>query len=206
MIVKVVPSRAQQADELRKRTAGASLAAMDPTQAGQLERVRRIDLAEGANTLSYILYTNGSRPPFDQDSVREAISLAIDYDTLVKDVLLGRGKVLPSSYYHSELPWAVGVMPLYDPDAARTLLEFADLLDSDGDGVREWQGQPMDYAVLCNSDRPLGAGHRSHSQWLQDVGIEAHANCVDTSTQLSLMWPNYRAIPNPDYDIALFRG
>ncbi len=205
MIVKVVPSRAQQADELRKRTAGASLAAMDPTQADQLERVRRIDLAEGANALSYILYANGSRTPFDQDAVREAISLAIDYEALVKNVLLGRGKILPSSYYHSDLPWAVGAMPLYDPDAAKTLLEFAGLQDSDGDGVREWQGQPMDYAVLCNSDRPLEVQTTDLIvQWLQDIGIEAHANCVDTSTQLSMMWPNYRAISNPDYDLALF--
>ncbi|MCU0522724.1 MAG: peptide ABC transporter substrate-binding protein [Anaerolineae bacterium] len=205
LIARVVSDRAEQIDQLRKRTAAVSLTPLEPELANDLARVRRLAFAEGPGAFSYVLYTNGSRAPFDQDAVREAISLAVDTDALVQEALLGRGASLPTSFYHFALPWAVGLPHSYDPDAAKALLEFAGLRDGDGDGIREWEGHPTDYVLLCNADRPLEAQAAGLLvEQLKAVGIGVHADCVDISTQLGAMWPNYRAVPAPDYDIALF--
>jgi peptide/nickel transport system substrate-binding protein len=205
LIARIVSDPAEQVDQLRKRSAAASLTTMPPSVADDLSDIRRISLAEGSDSFSYVLYTNGSRTPFDQARIREAISLAINTQALVDEVLSGRGTALPASFYHYELPWAVGIPHLYDPEAAVALLDYAGMMDIDGDGIREWQGQNTDYAVLCNSDKPLEVETADLIvTWLNDVGIGAHAEYVDTGTQLARMWPSFAAIPDPDYDMAVF--
>ncbi len=48
--------------------------------------------------------------------VRQAISQAIDAETLVEVIMLGLGTELPLSYYHPDLPWSIDIPGSYDPD------------------------------------------------------------------------------------------
>ncbi|KPK02784.1 MAG: hypothetical protein AMJ56_20565, partial [Anaerolineae bacterium SG8_19] len=149
----------------------------------QLQDSQEIALANGSDFFNYVFYMNGSRPPFDLVEVRQAIAKAIDTRSLVDIVFLGEGVELPLSWYHPDLPWAANIPHQYDPDGAMKLLDMARLVDSDGDGIREFEGQPTSYEVLCDVNNPVEI--RSTELiigWLEDVGIGASQNCLDIDT------------------------
>ena len=205
LIAKIVKDRTQQFNQLRTGAADAVLSSVPPAQVAQLESDPNIAIARGADFFNYIFYANGSRPPLDQIEVRQAIARAIDAQTLVDVVLLEQGVVLPLSWYHPELPWAINLPREFDPEGARVLLEEAGLTDSDGDGVREFNGQPMEYEILCDVNNPVEVRTTELiAGWLADVGIGASQRCLDIDTSVSLIWPNFVAVPDPDYDMAIW--
>ena len=148
---------------------------------------------------------NGSRPPFDQVEVRQAIAKAIDTRSLVDIVFLGEGVELPLSWYHPDLPWAANIPHDFDPAGAMDLLEAAGLVDSDNDGIREFEGEPASYEILCDVNNPVEIrATELIAGWLEDVGIGASQNCLDIDTSVTLIWPNFVAVPEPDYDMAIW--
>ena len=169
----------------------------------QLEQA--IQLAQGSDFFNYVFYMNQSRPPFNDPAVRQAIAQSIDTKTLVETVLLGQGTELPLSYYHPDLPWAINTPHQFDPEAAKASLDAAGLTDSDGDGIREFEGAPLDYEILCDANNPVEV--RSTELiigWLKDVGIPATARCMDIDTEVTYIWPNFVSVAEPDYDMAIF--
>jgi peptide/nickel transport system substrate-binding protein len=205
VIAKIVKDRSQQFNQLRTGAASAVLSSVPPAQVAELEQEEEIALAQGSDFFNYVFYTNGSRPPFDQVDVRRAVAMAIDAQKLVDTVMLGQGVALPFSWYHPDLPHAVNIPRIYDPAASRSLLEQAGLTDSDGDGVREIDGEPMEYEVLCDTNNPVEV--RSTELivgWLAEIGINARQRCLDIDTAVSFIWPNFVAVPSPDYDMAIW--
>ncbi|HJW91512.1 MAG TPA: ABC transporter substrate-binding protein, partial [Anaerolineales bacterium] len=205
VIAKIVKDRTQQFSQLRSQAADAVLSSVPPAFVEELESGPDIALAQGSDFFNYIFYTNGSRPPFNQVEVRQAIAKAIDVDQLVDIVLLGQGLALPLSWYHPDLPWSLNLPREYDPEGAAGMLEQAGLSDSDGDGVREFQGAPMEYEILCDVNNPVEVrATELIAGMLAEIGISASQKCLDIDTSVSFIWPDFVAIPNPDYDMAIW--
>ena len=205
MIAKVVKDRTQQFNQLRTGEAHAVLSSVPPAQVEQLAADPNIALSNGSDFFNYIFYMNGSRAPFDQIEVRQAIAKAIDAGTLVDVVLLEQGVELPLSWYHPELPWAINIEGEFDPEEARTLLDSAGLTDSDGDGVREFNGEPTDFEILCDVNNPVEVRSTELiAGWLGDVGLGASQRCMDIDTEVTFIWPNFVAVAEPDYDMAIW--
>jgi peptide/nickel transport system substrate-binding protein len=205
IIAKIVKDRTQQFNQLRTGAADAVLSSVPPAQVEQLKDSEEITLANGSDFFNYVFYMNGSRPPFDQVEVRQAIAKAIDTRALVDIVFLGEGVELPLSWYHPDLPWAADIPHEYDPAGAMELLEAAGLVDSDGDGIREFEGDSASYEILCDVNNPVEIrATELIAGWLEDVGIEASQNCLDIDTSVTLIWPNFVAVPDPDYDMAIW--
>jgi peptide/nickel transport system substrate-binding protein len=96
------------------------VAPQDADRIGDLPGARVIAL--DAPGFDYVGW-NGTKPPFDDPQIRRALSLAIDRDALVRDLLYGYGRVskgpIPSSF------WAAPLAPptvAFDPEEARRLL------------------------------------------------------------------------------------
>jgi peptide/nickel transport system substrate-binding protein len=205
IIAKIVKDRDQQFSQLLSGEAAAVLSSVRPTQLGVLQGNPDIQIAQGSDFFNYVFYTNASRPPFDRVEVRQAIARAIDVDKLVDTVLLGQGLVLPLSWYHPDLPWAVNVPHEYDPVEAGEMLDEAGLVDSDGDGVREFEGEPVDYKILCDVNNQIEVRTAELiGQMLKEAGIPTTPNCLDIDTSVTLIWPNFVAVPEPDYDMAIW--
>jgi len=205
VIAKVVKDRTQQFNQLRTGDAAAVLSSIPPAQVGQLTDDPSIAIAEGADFFNYVYYMNGSRPPFDQPVVRQAIAQAIDTQALVETVMVNRGVELPLSWYHPEIPWATNIPHEFDPEGAAALLEEAGMTDSDGDGIREFEGEPMSYEILCDTNNQVEIRTTELiAGWLNDIGIEAVQNCLDIDTSVTMIWPNFVAVPDPDYDMAIW--
>jgi peptide/nickel transport system substrate-binding protein len=205
IIAKIVKDRTQQFNQLRAGEADAVLSSVPPSIAADLQGNADIKLAQGSDFFNYVFYTNGSRKPFDNPAVRQAISKAIDTKTLVDVVTLGQGVQLPLSWYHPDLPWSANIPHVFDPKTAASDLEAAGLVDSDGDGIREFNGKKTDFGMLCDVNSPVEIRATELIQgWLKDVGIGTHRICQDIDLSVSQIWPNFVAVSKPDYDMAIW--
>lgn len=205
IIAKIVKDRTQQFNQLRTGEADAVLSSVPPAVVGELESDADLEIAKGSDFFNYIFYTNGSREPFDDPAVRQAIAKAIDTKSLVEVVLLGQGVELPLNWYHPDLPWSIDVPHVYDPEAAGAELEAAGLLDTNNDGIRELNGANTDFGILCDVNNPVEVrATELIAEMLSQVGIGSHQNCLDIDSSVALIWPNFVAVAEPDYDMGIW--
>lgn len=78
-------------------------------------------------------------PVFSDVRVRKALRMAVDVDTISKELWFGYTQPVWTEFYREPYECQVP-RPTYDPQAARALLEEAGWKDTDGDGVRECRG------------------------------------------------------------------
>ena len=205
ILAKIVTDQDQRFNQLRAGEADAVLSSVPPTLAQEFESNDELALSKGSNFASFVYYTNGSREPFNDPAVRQAIAKAIDTKTLVDVVLLGQGVELPLNWYNPEIPWAISIPHVFDPDVAAAELEAAGLVDSDGDGIREFNGTNTDFEILCDVNKTIEVrATELIVEWLADVGIGSHAVCQDINTTVAEIWPNFVALPEPDYDMMIW--
>ncbi|HYV82487.1 MAG TPA: ABC transporter substrate-binding protein [Pyrinomonadaceae bacterium] len=83
-----------------------------------------------------LLTINTASPPLDNVKVRQAIAYAIDRESLIKNLLLGLGKIAHSIIPEESWAYSPGQTYSYDPARAKQLLDEAGFRDPDGDGPR----------------------------------------------------------------------
>ena len=125
------------------------------------------------------LVLNTQKPGLDQKEVRKALAMAIDFDQIISSAMTGQ------SYSFADFPRTLfnptdGEQALIkDPEAlkpyqsagndvegANKLLDEAGIVDTDGDGIREYEGQPLVFKAEC----PTG-----WSDWQAAINIAAAA-------------------------------
>lgn len=98
--------------------------------------------------LTRLLAFNLSDSVFTDDSVRQAVAYAIDKNTICTNVM--QGVDTPAdAYFEKNKPYCDVAVTSYDYDAqkAKSILENAGWIDSDGDGVREKDGKTLDIVI-----------------------------------------------------------
>ena len=138
----------------------------------------------GPGDANTVLYFNMERGvPFSDRTFRQAVSYALDLQTMVDQVILGDGLPgLPGQLPPSN-PWMNPDAPahVYDRAKATALLEEAGYLDTDGDGVRQTpDGEALRFELTYNN-----ANHREAEMiqsWLKPVGIVLDLRAVDGTT------------------------
>lgn len=134
-------------------------------------------------------------------NVRKAIAMAIDRESIVRDLLLGLPKV-PASFWDA-LPY-YNDPPLtnypYDPEQAKALLDAAGWVDSNGDGVREKDGVDLeiDHATTIREIRQ--DAQAVMQQQLAAVGIKLNVFPVDDTLYFASYADNGPAARG-EYDI-----
>jgi peptide/nickel transport system substrate-binding protein len=106
-------------------------------------------------------YYNLEAYGLDQPAVRKAIAIAVDYDTIVANAMTNQSATFEQVPRSLMNPTA-GEQALYDHDAvadlqwagkdiegAKKLLDEAGIVDSDGDGWREYNGKKLAYTATC---------------------------------------------------------
>lgn len=139
---------------------------------------------EQSSYLNIILNLNNPDVPFLQDpQVRQALYYGLDRERLIAEVADGQGIVadsllLPENWaYNPDTPTYD-----YDPERANALLDAAGWIDSDGDGVRDKDGRPMQILLHTNDDglNPALVEHIA-GDWAQ-IGIRAVPSAAPFST------------------------
>jgi peptide/nickel transport system substrate-binding protein len=146
-----------------------------------------------------IVYLNLQDPdgsPFFQDArVRRALLHALDRQTLIDEALNGQGIVAngparPWSWaYDPDLPHTE-----YDPEQADALLAEANWIDTDGDGVRDKNGHPLQFTLLTGDD-PVFAelGQAMAKQWARH-GISVEVQLMGAGLSDRLRTRDFQAV------------
>ena len=118
------------------------------------------------------------------EALRQAIIMAIDGQT-VCDVTVGGlytygYSVLPSNldYNYDKLnnPWK------FDAAAAADVLDKAGIKDTDNDGIRELDGEPVKLTWITYENRCLADLAQAGQQQLKEIGIDIDLKVVDSET------------------------
>jgi peptide/nickel transport system substrate-binding protein len=149
----------------------------------------------------------------DNVVIRKAIAIAVDYDTIVANAMTNQSATFeqvprsimnPSAYEQalydhtavtSSLQWAGN-----DIAGAKTLLDTAGITDTNGDGWREYNGQPLHYVATCPNGWPdWQAAIEIVAAAGQTIGISITTNYPEPSVYLNVVanWP----LPTTGYDI-----
>lgn len=130
-----------------------------------------------------LVYLNPSEPAFANRSVRQALSLALDRRGIVDDTGLLNGQGVPAVSPIPPGSWAYDHSlpePRFDLDAARRILDESGWIDSDGDGVRDRDGQPLSFTLGTRGDDPMmvAIAERIQRDW-SGIGIGVEVEPID---------------------------
>ena len=172
-------------------------------EAGQIDGIRRIlpnDIETAATRddlqlfssiesgyVNVLLNLANPNAPFLQDkAVRQALLYALDREAVVRDVLAGQGVVADSLLTPENWAFNPDVTKYtYRPDDARRLLDEAGWVDSNGDGVREKDGQPLQFVLLVRDDNLHKAiGAKLAANWAA-IGVGAQVTPVSFAGMVS---------------------
>ncbi len=126
--------------------------------------------------------SSATRPhPFFTDKrIREALSYAIDRRAIAR--LYGRGGratsnllMSPTGYQSSNTSWK------FDLDKAAALLDSAGWTDSDGDGIRDKNGQTLSVLFQTSINPVRQQAQRIIEQALESIGFEVELKNIDSS-------------------------
>ncbi|MFW2383274.1 MAG: ABC transporter substrate-binding protein [Acidimicrobiales bacterium] len=177
---------------------------VSPEQISLLDEQDPLDISQGPEFTTQMINFDVTKPPFDDLAVRQAMQLAIDSQDIVDTVYLGAATVGSPGWVHPDKPvYNPAVTPQFDVAAATALLDDAGYLDSDGDGIREFDGQPMAFEMLTNSSDSLRLRIAELvSGFLADVGIEVTVASVETATWEEAVWPGFDINNGRNYEMA----
>lgn len=125
-------------------------------------------------------FINSARPPTDDLRVRQAILYAADRESIVNTVFLGYSPVAWGPLAASTMGYEPQLEGTYahDPVRANELLDEAGWLDTDGDGIRDKDGQPLILQAYLQGWGYLPEVGQLLQSQLHDVGIDMQMETV----------------------------
>lgn len=179
---------------------------VSPEQINLMAAMDGVEVLQGPLFTTQMLTYDMERAPFNNLAVRQAISLAIDRQDLIDTVYLGAATPGSIGWIHPASPlFNPAVETVYDPEQAAQLLEDAGITDSDGDGIRELDGQPLSFEFITpgSDSLRLRIAELVHEMLLA-VGIDAQVVAVEQGTWEDAVWPGFDVTQGRDYDMAMW--
>jgi peptide/nickel transport system substrate-binding protein len=148
---------------------------------------------------SLFIAFNNDYPVLGDSRVRLALSMAVDREWLLDQVLDGAGELIASSLPATH--WAADPAlhpPPYDPDRARQLLTKAGWSDSDGDGWLDRDGERLRLPVRTNG------GNRLREDVATLIASDYRAIGVDASVELVVWGAVVDDLFTHDFEVMVF--
>lgn len=151
-------------------------------QAKSLENEPNMTVLEGQSLWVCRLFFNFDDPALATKEVRQAFAYAIDRNEMLQKAFKGAGIAGTAGFVHPDSNWYNPNIPTYDKnvDKAKQLLADAGAVDSNGDGILEFQGKPMSYELMISAnDEAMGELLKAY---LKEVGVELIIKAADDNT------------------------
>ena len=177
-----------------------------PEQIDILGAEAGITINKGPQFTTTMLNYDTTKFPFDRVEVRQAVSLAVDRQDLADTVYLGGATPGSSGWIHPNSPFFnSAVVTKTDVDAANALLDGINATDTDGDGIRELDGQPLSMEMLTpsNDSLRLRVAELVREMLLQ-IGIDAKVASVEQATWEAKIWPDFDVSKGRDYQLGVW--
>ncbi len=113
---------------------------------------------------------------FKDKKVRQALTTAIDRESIVQGVLLGLGQPAYTPFKPDTFWYNPNVKKFpYDPERAKQMLAEAGWKDTDGDGILDKDGKPFEFTIITNQGNKLRENAATIIQRdLKKVGIRVN--------------------------------
>jgi peptide/nickel transport system substrate-binding protein len=158
-------------------------------------------------------YYNLNSYGLDQVAVRKAIAIAVDYPTIIANAMTDQSATF-DQVPRSLMNPTPGEQALYDHDAvadlqwagndiegAKKLLDDAGIVDTDGDGWRELDGQKLSYVATCpNGWSDWQAAIEVVAAAGKEIGIDITTNYPEWSVYQTVVTKSDAPLPE-GYDI-----
>lgn len=199
LIFRIIPDEQTQVAALQTgevdflpNVPGASV----PTFEGNPE----FDISIAEQDSLFQMFLNLENPKFQDVNVRKALMIAIDRQAVVDIVRQGYG-VVHNSHFDHTVPFyeqdKLGGYD-YDPERAGQLLDEAGISDTDGDGIRDVNGEPWTINIVS-----FAGGFRDYADYAvvvqafwQDIGIQTDLELRDLSTMVEQIYQE-RVVDKP---------
>jgi peptide/nickel transport system substrate-binding protein len=149
----------------------------------------------------------------DQLAVRKAIAIAVDYDSIIANAMTNQSATFQQVPRSLMNPTA-GEQAMYDKEAvkdlqwagkdiegAKKLLDDAGIVDSDGDGWREYDGKKLAYIATCpNGWSDWQAAIELVAAAGKEIGIDITTNFPEWSVYQTVVTKSDAPLPE-GYDI-----
>ena len=154
---------------------------LSPLDAGRARTLKTVDLFSLPTNDFTALFLNvrPTKPVFRDRIVRQAIASAIDRGKVLQVAADGRGSV--ADEFVPSTSWAFARdVPRYSFSAAdtRAVLDGADWVDHDGDGIRDKGGVALKFAIATSDEPPRLAAARQIADDLAAVGMRVEVRAV----------------------------
>jgi peptide/nickel transport system substrate-binding protein len=104
----------------------------------------------------YYIGWNEDTPFFADASVRLAMTLSINREQIVSELIKGYGKIITGPYYINSTQYDAAIKPWpYDIKQAGKLLDEAGWIDHDGDGIRDKNGIQFRFKFLYSTGNDI---------------------------------------------------
>lgn len=210
--LRVIPDINSQLAQLKSGELDFML--MEPDQAGSVGGSGNIVIQNAAQVNYYYIAYNNSRPVFADKAVRQALTMGLNREDIVKNILGGAGQVAHGPI-NPLLTWAytddVKKWP-YNVELAKQHLETAGWKVGAG-GIREKDGQKLTFELIVdrgNTTRESTAALAQQS-W-RAIGADVKINTMEFNASLERLQKfDYDAIVEwfitaPDPDLLAYYG
>jgi peptide/nickel transport system substrate-binding protein len=154
---------------------------LSPDAIKQLGQEPKLQVLQFNGSNLNLLTFNCSSAPLNDVRVRQAIAYAVDREGMIRDLLLGQGKIAHSILPEESWAYHAGQKYSFDPAASKKLLDEAGLRDPDGDGPQLRFAKPVVFKVSGSS--VAGKNYAGVIQnYMKNVGVPVAIETAELNT------------------------
>lgn len=156
--------------------------------------------ADEKSLQTYYVGYNLSDPIFGDQTVREAISSAVDKDAIVESIYGGLYDKA-DTFFSRSLPYCDVEQTIYnfDLDHANQILDEAGYTDTDGDGIREKDGVKLSASFMYQT------GSASDDNLVVYICDQASKIGIELTPQSAQMMDWYAMVQSGEYGLTIFK-
>lgn len=182
VVLKYTPEATTRVAMLKAREVDGIIE-VPTAHADEIKEIPHIKLLESSSyTIRYIGY-NTTKAPLNDEKVRKALNYGINREAIVQVVYFGYAEPAYSPYAATvlETPNTL-LLYKYDVDKANALLTEAGWKDTDGDGIRDKDGQPLTFELWSSDETNFRKmAEMAQGMW-RELGVDAVLRKFDEAT------------------------
>jgi peptide/nickel transport system substrate-binding protein len=177
-----------------------------PEQIDLLGMVDGVSIVQGPQFTTQMLIMNYDVEPFNLREVRQAMAYAIDRQDLIDTVYLGAATLGSNGWIHPDSPFFNDqVVTEYNLDKAVELLESVGIVDSNDDGVREYNGTDLVFELITPSGNAIRLRLAELiKEMLGNIGMTVNVASVEQTTWEDMIWPEFDITFGRSYELGMW--
>ncbi len=158
-----------------------------------LKKNETFSITTADNWGARLVIVNHTRPPFDDPEVRSALKYAIDVSAIQK--LLGDTATICPGPLGPTSPLTDPSLSLYEYDVekARSILDAKDIVDTNGDGIREYGGKELSISIVSGKVPTVSVLMR---EFFREIGIDLTIDQKESGS-------TFQVLAQMQFDIAI---